>query len=334
VQESSAVGGKIVVGDLDWYVAADCFSPFLREPAATLVREETPFEMVDREVLEAVASGRLRLSDEVTRLCEEAIRKREERYANLLMPNEQLMAQLREHYAAKVPESGVPGPLDDSELIRWAANDLLKAERPIERPHRWSQELERLLEHAAQAVGVPRVSPRGVRNGLIAAQVRDWGWSEDRFCHREWDVPASTVDDAIAQLHRSASHGSRSEVATFREKYVWAAVNRLAGVLADRLPIWDERSKQWKRLDKFSGLGTGMPDPLPRTAGYTDLHFTEAGRLWRPSDVSLELFTEEQDLVQRAQRWLTQGSACHPNVLLFGRGIAGFSQQTIGTALS
>lgn len=64
-----------------------------------------------------------------------------------------------------------------------------------------------------------------------------------------WDKPPEVVDDAITRRHGSgASHGARSAVCRFREKYVWAAVDRVAGEMADHLPAWSDEHHRWERL--------------------------------------------------------------------------------------
>src|SRR5262249_9420008 len=146
--------------------------------------------------------------------------------------------------------------------------------------------LKALCAHASQVARVANIAPDAVRKALIAAKVHSWGWSEAGFCCYEWDKLPERVDQAIVKRHEaSASHGSRSAVATFREKYVWAAVNCVAGELVDRLPVWDEMTGSWRRLDSLERLGTGMPDPLPRSAPNSPPAPTAQYPLWVPNEL-------------------------------------------------
>ena len=158
-----------------------------------------------------------------------------------------------------------------------------------------------------------------MRNSLLAAKVRSWGWSEASFCCYEWDKLPERVDQAIVKRHGAgASHGSRSAVATFREKYVWTAVNCVAGELADRLPVWDEMTGSWRRLDRLEQLGTGMPDPLPRSAPDSSPIPATEYPLWLPDELWPELFADEA-LVLRAERWLSEAPLPNPRVFVHGR---------------
>src|SRR5262249_23248624 len=146
-----------------------------------------------------------------------------------------------------------------------------------------------------------------------------WGWSEAGFCCYEWDKLPERVDQAIVKRHGAgASHGSRSAVATFREKYVWAAVNCVAGELADRLPVWDKMTNSWRRLDRLERLGTSMPDPLPQSAPNSLPVSTTVYPPWIPDELWPELFADEA-LVCRAERWLSEAPLPNPCVFVRGR---------------
>ena len=131
------------------------------------------------------------------------------------------------------------------------------------------------------------------------------------------------VDIAIVQQYRQATHGSRSEVASFREKYVWAAVNHVAGDLSDRLPVWDQNNRRWTAVH-LSRVGTAMPDPLPRSS----IGLGDEGHVWVPDGVWPELFAAEPVLARRAERWLVEGVLPDPRVCIRGR-VEGWSDGAI-----
>jgi hypothetical protein len=150
--------------------------------------------------------------------------------------------------------------------------------------------------------------------------VRRWGWSEERFAHQKWDDPVRTVDHAIVKVHgHGATHGSRSTVCTFREKYVWAAVDLVAGALADRMPVWSEEGGRWKRLTSLDDIGHGLPDPLPDLSGQQKDPKSRNERVWEPLNILPVHFAAEVDLSRRAERWLTEAPLPTPTTLICGR---------------
>jgi len=323
IRENSDFGGEIVTGDLSWYVAGDCFSCFL--VAARIERSDDqiatePLSTVDRAVLKAAATGALQMPSDIARNCQ-AVLNQQERAFTPAVPDEKLIDAIRELYAQRESKSPAESAeLDERELLRWAATALVHDANPVaESQPAWSAELEELRRHASALVGVSNVSIGAIRDALIAAHVRRWGWSKSSFCdfdRDDRDKPPGAVDIAILWQYRQATHGSRSEVASFREKYVWAAVNCVAGELADRLPVWDEKAHRWTAMH-LAGVGTGMPDPLPRSAIHQTRPNSE-GQVWFPDGVWPELFSEEPVLGRRAERWLVEAPLPDPRIFVRG----------------
>ena len=92
---------------------------------------------------------------------------------------------------------------------------------------------------------------------------------------------------------------------------------RLAGELADRLPVWDEKAHRWTAVH-LARIGTGMPDPLPRSAILRAPPNGEAP-VWIPDGVWPELFADESLLARRAERWLLEAPLPDPRVFVRGR---------------
>lgn len=184
---------------------------------------------------------------------------------------------------------------------------------PVDDP-RYSSEFRELLGHAASSLGMERVAIGHARNAMIAHLVRSWGWSEDRFRGDTAEGSATGVDRAIGRQYRSATHGSRSAVCDFCEKYVWSAVDIIAGELADRCPVWSGAESRWMRLQALDGIGAGFPDPLPqldpddRSDDLTDLP-------WEARGILPLHYEREDSLALRAERWLTEAPA--PDVTEF-----------------
>lgn len=116
-------------------------------------------------------------------------------------------------------------------------------------------------------------------------------------------------------------------MAQFREKYIFAAVDRVAGELADRLPVWSETTSTWDRVKNLDGLGNGLPDPLPSSLSGPGLA-DEPPPAWEPAGILPEQFADEPDLARRADKWLTQGSLLDPRSVVRG-GVAPWSDALV-----
>lgn len=224
-----------------------------------------------------------------------------------------LMDSVRALYRERGGEGADPAALSEHELLEWVLKlpEYARERKARTQRIRYSKECAALFKHAARVAGF-RVTPVGVQNGMIAHLVRSWGWSEARFSQHDWERPASVVDDAIAKRHGSGpDHGTRSRVAQFREKYIFAAVDRVAGELADRLPVWSRDSNAWVRVTNMDGLGNGLPDPLPATV-MEGARGAEPPAAWEPPGILPEQFADEPDLARRAEMWLTEGALPDP----------------------
>jgi hypothetical protein len=222
---SSAVGSKIVWGDLSWYVADHCFSPFLMERHEHRVeQEEDLLASVDQAIIDAVLAGRLAMPEEVAQRCRAMVEQRNQRTQQSKIELANRLQARRELYVQEVTEQGEPlDTLDEASLLLRAMKRHGSKDAPHERKTQWSDELRALCAHASQMAGVANIAPDAVRNALIAAKVRSRGWSEVGFGCYEWDKLSERVDQVIVKRHGAgATHGSRSAVATFQEKYVWA----------------------------------------------------------------------------------------------------------------
>jgi hypothetical protein len=305
-------GGEVVTGDLSWYVAERCFRAF---SDTETTRRGYGDSLIDHDLLRAMDEGRLVVPAKLAeqRAAERAVR--DEQGAHERARSEALLTQLR---ALNREHTGGDGnDLDEHELLAWALDHLdIKEARLRKRANpAYSNEMRLLLAHVEAETGASEPSPKAARNGMIAHLVKSWGWSREGFSHFDWDKPSEVVDDAITQRHGSgASHGSRSAVCRFREKYVWAAVDRVAGALADRMPVWNGNEGRWERLTNLEGLGHGLPDPLPHSED-GEVSDEDPRAAWAPDGVLINQFEDVDDLAQRAERWLTEGRLPAPQNL-------------------
>ncbi len=106
----------------------------------------------------------------------------------------------------------------------------------------YSPSAQTLLTRYATKYNIPNLTPKKLAFGFVATYASQLGWSRDIFIKdpRGGDKnEVLGVDIAILRQYPQASHGERSSIATFGEKYVWAATNELLGFLADRIAAYD-----------------------------------------------------------------------------------------------
>ena len=310
-------GGEFPLsGDFDWYVAKEARDPFfeyLRQSP-----EEEPkarrFENVPEEILSAAVGGRLGVNPEVKREIQKEIARREER--------RQLFSAFS---VLNFDVSRSVGDVDDCTDEQADAQELPSADDPEVTPDllpledfvrvvpteslsppssQLSPEAEAMLADYAHAAASAPLTPRQLRNGLIAALYKKWGWNKKTFYGAPNGAKPGEVlgaDIAIMRRHPSSTHGSRSPVAMFAEKYIWSAVNVVASFLSDRLPGKNDSDDGWEMITNQSNLGSGMPDPL---AGHRPDPEAEFRPPWNPAGIAPMPDLTEKRLPERGIEWL------------------------------
>lgn len=300
-------GGEFPLSsDLDWYVAERARAPFFEYERQ---RHEEPeprrFAEVPKQILDAVADGRLKVDPAVRQEIAEEIEVKtqtQRRWAFDLHP----VAKTAETSEEVAEES--PNPDEDEELSELRPlQEILEVfhSRSESPPSRLSTEADAILAEYARDVSASEpLSPKQLGNGLIAALFKKWGWNKETFYgDPRGQAPGEILgaDIAILRQQRSATHGSRSSVASFGEKYVWSAVNVVSTFLCDRLPGKDDRTAGFEMITNQSNLGSGMPDPL---AGDQPDVVPEFRPPWNPAGIAATPDLTETRQPDRAIQWL------------------------------
>ncbi len=96
-----------------------------------------------------------------------------------------------------------------------------------------------LIERHAANYGLASMSPFQFAAAAVAAHAKELGWDLETFYGKpNGGKPGEKLgaDLAIGREHFHGTHGSRSPVASFGEKYVWTGTAIVSGYLADRVP--------------------------------------------------------------------------------------------------
>ncbi len=107
------------------------------------------------------------------------------------------------------------------------------------------------LKRHASAYGLPELTQRylAFAFAFVRAYALNLGWSEDVFIGNPQGGKCGEIlgaDIAILRQYSQATHGDQSSMATFGEKYVWAATHDLTGFLADRVTAYDWNKKAYE----------------------------------------------------------------------------------------
>lgn len=97
----------------------------------------------------------------------------------------------------------------------------------------WSERLRELLRQHAHRHGLDALTLRALAYGYVMARAAEMGWSE----------AIEDADGAIQGAYGRATHGSRSEVCSFFEKYLWLALGELRAFLSFRLADADPKGR-------------------------------------------------------------------------------------------
>ena len=127
---------------------------------------------------------------------------------------------------------------DNSHFARMAHSTYTNAGKSPQ----YSTLAQAFLTHYAKAYNLSELTPNRLALTFVRAYVLSLGWSKEIFTgNPQGGNPGEILgaDIAISRQYRKATHGEPSSMASFGEKYVWAATHELTGFLADRLTAYD-----------------------------------------------------------------------------------------------
>jgi hypothetical protein len=235
--------------DLAWYVVPRAIDPFFSRMTRRWTGDQESsndpptLEDVSGFVLRPFVAGELRRGAEpaARKAAEEALEQSRIVFEVIERDREAKRERIEEVVA--LMEATVPGP--DMEQTSDETTNAPNPEQAgpamamYESPELPSAAKALLVFHA-NACGLEALTERQLAFGYVSAYARSLGWDYKRFLgNPRGGEPGEVLgpDVAILREHHPASHGSRSTVMTFAEKYVWLAVHDLTGYLADRLAV-------------------------------------------------------------------------------------------------
>lgn len=113
----------------------------------------------------------------------------------------------------------------------------------------YSPSAKACLKRHGIAYDLPDLTHKQLAFAFVRAYALNLGWTKDIFIgNPQGGEPGETLgaDIAILRNYSRATHGEQSSMATFAEKYVWAATHELIGFLADRVTAYDWNKKAYE----------------------------------------------------------------------------------------
>lgn len=236
-----------VIVDLEWYVVPQSIRAFFDardfRNAAQATEDDVAVEDVSDAILTAASKGALpRISGAgKAEASNELERRRLVKQARLASrPFPKVGDEARESRTAQLERWLSQLNERELELLGQAIN--AASQRPTTKPRSLAQiaETNDSLSKLLTAYGLPDDESGLVTlaKAYVAGYAGDLGWNERDFWGRVEgsDERIGAVDRDIQKQYRPATHGSRSAVASFTEKYTWMAMNAFVGSLAQSHP--------------------------------------------------------------------------------------------------
>ncbi|MEC4807329.1 MAG: hypothetical protein SAJ12_21305 [Jaaginema sp. PMC 1079.18] len=233
--------------DLEHYVLSGAIRPFFdkyrlerRQQRINRLDEDEDrdeFEDIDENLLRQFAEGSLRKSaaHDVRNNVGEILHERAELQAMI----ETFRSATEEERKKLFIEWGLLDRETNKEVEKEVEQEVPPEAQQEQEYSRPAQEI--LLRHAT-ANHLSNLKPNQFVVGFVTAYATKLGWCREIFIKEPKGGELDEIigaDIAIRRQYSQATHGSRSAIATFAEKYVWAATHELSGFLADRVPVHD-----------------------------------------------------------------------------------------------
>jgi len=185
-------------------------------------------------------------------------------------------------------------------------------------------EADRLMQEYASILGVDSLLYEQFIIALAYAYILKMGWNKNDFYGEpNGGEPGEVigVDIAIMRDHNPATHGEKSSVMTFAEKYVWCARNVILGYFADRLPFINEEEvsllRDYSLLDDFTNPAQEICQQDENEIAKTANWFLPEELSPLPRDTKVDDYLRKwiaDESVPNFQRWILPDNSFNPMI--------------------
>ena len=172
---------------------------------------------------------------------------------------------------------------------------------------RYPKKAEDFLKKYAQEYRIENVSPRQLTTAACIYYLKKIGWNEKQFHGKpNGGKPGEVLgaDIAIIRAHGPASHGERSSISSFAEKYVWCFVYEFTGYLADILEYYEDYPDRHDFVNDYSHIFNLPSNPAQELLD-TNLDSNTVNRkFFLPNDLSSKPQHLGKDRLTNLQSWI------------------------------
>jgi hypothetical protein len=146
---------------------------------------------------------------------------------------------------ARYKESSSNEEINDKEIESFVEESI---EKSNDKQSEHEKMINDFLDIHAWSIGKNSLEPHQFAISACYAYILRMGWNKELFYgYPNGGEPDERLgaDLAIRRSHLPATHGRKSSIMSFGEKYVWCALNELFGYLADRLPFLKDDTPQF-----------------------------------------------------------------------------------------
>lgn len=134
------------------------------------------------------------------------------------------------------------------ELEEVVKNDKEKTKQKEKVKKEYGEKTENFLKEKSEELNLENLTHVQYAIAVAYQYLLDNGWNEDEFYGKD------KIDSIIRYQYYSATHGEKSNVMTFTEKYVWCARNQIIGYLADTLYQDKQEEKKYTNYTQIDDV--------------------------------------------------------------------------------
>lgn len=242
-----------ISGDLDWYVIKKAYEPFYgyyRDNKNNAEQDShDPVTDLSSELINAALGGRY---GELTHELHSALQKENEQRNS----TQESFGQMNVSFEKSEEDTAQQNDEEMDELIDKVLEKLGDAnDTNAVQGYSYHPLAEQLLKEYEDKYSLTVNDPHKLAKAICYSFIKQWGWNYKEFIGQpngEKDGEIIGVDVAIQREYGRATHGSRSKVMNFGEKYIWLAVHNIIGFFSDRLEFKDQYDNSWKKITDYT----------------------------------------------------------------------------------
>jgi len=169
----------------------------------------------------------------------------------------------------------------------------------------FSSQIQKFLHLHGNSIHLDTITPHQFAVGFGIAYLKQMGWNQADFYGKpNGGLPGEDlgVDIAIMRQYNPATHGSKSPIMQFCEKYLWCAIHEMLGYLADRLPFYhDSKENEW--VSDYSIL-IDVPNPIQEIKEESIDSIRKKTGWFLPNELNPSLDNYQNDSIENITKWI------------------------------